>query len=88
MNKTIRASVLILFLACSAQAGDMQNGSPQPPPQQAGWMGNGSPESSPPPPAPANTAQEPTTDGEMQNGVAAGVTEITLSLLAGLPSLF
>lgn len=89
MGKAIRASALILLLACSAQAGWMGNDSPAPPPpQQAGWMGNDSPESSPPPPAPANTAQEPTTDGDMQNGVAAGVTEITLSLLAGLPSLF
>ncbi|OLE53142.1 MAG: hypothetical protein AUG51_14710 [Acidobacteria bacterium 13_1_20CM_3_53_8] len=38
MSKTIRASVLILLLACSAYAGDMQNGvtdSPPPPPPSA-----------------------------------------------------
>jgi hypothetical protein len=32
MFKVIRASLLVLLLACSAQAGEMQNGSPQPPP--------------------------------------------------------
>jgi hypothetical protein len=35
MVKTIRASVLILLLACSAQAGYMGNGSPEPPPPPA-----------------------------------------------------
>jgi hypothetical protein len=32
MSKVIRASVLVLLLTCSAQAGWMQNGSPEPPP--------------------------------------------------------
>jgi hypothetical protein len=35
MVKAIRASVLIILLACSAQAGDMPNGTPTPPPQPA-----------------------------------------------------
>lgn len=32
MGRAIRASVLILLLTCTAQAGYMQNGTPQPPP--------------------------------------------------------
>jgi hypothetical protein len=37
MGKTVRASVLVLFLACSAHAGDIQNGitGTPPPPQNA-----------------------------------------------------
>jgi hypothetical protein len=50
----------------------------------AGDMPNGSPA----PPQPANTVQEPTTDGEMQNGVAVSLTQIALDLLAVLPSLY
>jgi hypothetical protein len=65
----------------------MQNGSPEPPSQQAGYMPNDSPVPQPPT-QPTNTVQEPTTGGEMQNGVAVGVTEIALSLLSVLPSLF
>jgi hypothetical protein len=50
MGKAIRASVLILLLACSAQAGWIQNESPAPPPQPTnavqepttdGWIQNG-----------------------------------------------
>ena len=43
------------------------------------------------PPAPqpqANTVQEPTAAGEMQNGSADSITQIALDLLACLPSLF
>lgn len=32
MSKAVRASALVLLLACSAYAGDIQNGSPAPPP--------------------------------------------------------
>jgi hypothetical protein len=32
MAKALRVSLLVLFLSCSAQAGWMQNGSPQPDP--------------------------------------------------------
>lgn len=35
MGKAIRASVLVLLLACSAQAGHMQNDAVQPPPPPA-----------------------------------------------------
>ena len=41
-----------------------------------------------PAPTPATTAQEPTTDGEMQNDAADSLTQIALDLLAVLPSLF
>lgn len=34
MGKAIRASVLVLLLACSAQAGYIPNESPTPPPSQ------------------------------------------------------
>jgi hypothetical protein len=69
MSKVIRASVLVLLLTCSAQAGWMQNGSPEPPPP------------------PANAVQEPTMGGEMSTDAADSVTQITLDLLAALPSL-
>jgi hypothetical protein len=79
MFKAIRVSTLILLLACSAQAGYMQNGSPEPPP----------------PSQPATAAQEPTdaTDeptayGVMQNDSPSGLTQIVLDVLAALPSLF
>jgi hypothetical protein len=32
MLKLVRISALVLLLACSARAGEVQNGSPQPPP--------------------------------------------------------
>jgi hypothetical protein len=44
----------------------------------------------PNPPAPqpqANTVQEPTTDGDIQNDVTESLTRIALDLLAVLPSL-
>lgn len=34
MGKAIRASLLVLLLACSAQAGYMPNGTPEPPPPE------------------------------------------------------
>jgi hypothetical protein len=78
MLKTIRVSALILLLACSAQAGYMQTGSPQPPP----------------PSQPVNSVQEPTdtfqetsANGYMQNEAPSGLTQIALEMLAILPSL-
>ncbi len=84
MLKPIRVSALILLLACSAQAGYMQTGSPQPPP----------------PSQPANSVQEPIgtsqetsangymQNGYMQNDASSGLTQIALEMLAVLPSLF
>ena len=57
MGKAIRASALALLLACSANAGTIQNGvydPPPPPPPSEGTIQNGSP-----------TAQS---TGTMQNG--------------------
>ena len=81
MGKAIRASALILLLACSAQAG---------------WMGNDSP-APPPPSQPASAVQEPTAGGEITtsqtatgaipNDTTNTLTQIALDLLAALPSL-
>ncbi len=53
-------------------------------PAHAGWIQNGTPDSTPPP---SNVAQEPASDGGIQNSVPDGFTEIALDLLAVLPSL-
>jgi hypothetical protein len=79
MGKAIRASLLILLFACSTQAGYIPNESPAPPPQpasvaQSGYIPNDAPA---PPPA----------DGWMGNGGAESLTQLTLDLLAVLPSL-
>jgi hypothetical protein len=78
MGKVIRASVLVLLLACSAQAGWIQNGSPEPPPpsQPASAVQE-----------PANAVQEPTPGGEIPNGATDSLAGIALDLLAVLPSL-
>jgi hypothetical protein len=81
MGKAIRASLLVLLLACSAQAGYMPNDTPAPPPPpttstaQAGYMPTGLPE-------------PPTDGGWMGNEAAASLTQSALDLLAALPSLF
>jgi hypothetical protein len=72
MSKALRASLLVLLMACSAQAGYMPNGSPEPPDT---------------PPA-ASVAQEQTTDGDISTTSAGSLTQIVLDLLATLPSLF
>ncbi len=88
MGKTIRASLLILLLSCSAQAGYMPNGSPGPPPQpvsvaQSGYIPNESPAQ----PQPTSAPEEQTANGWMPNEAAAGLTQLTLDLFAVLPSL-
>jgi hypothetical protein len=47
-------------------------------PTYAGDIQNDSPK------PPANTVQEPTTDGDIQNGVADSLTQLALDLLAAL----
>ncbi len=76
MGKAIRASALVFLLACSAQAGIMQNETPAPPP----------------PPAPAATSDETTADGYMQTGymqndVASPLTQVALDVLAAVSSV-
>ena len=79
MLKAIRVSTLILLLACSAQAGYMQNGSPEPPP--------------PPQPAsvidePMDASEESTANGYIQNDAPGGLMQIALDVFVALPSLF
>ena len=71
MVKAIRASVLVLLLTCSARAGWIQNGSPQPEPT----------------PAPASITQEPTTTHEDTSGAAETLTQIALDLASSVLSL-
>lgn len=78
MVKAIRASALILLLACSAQAGYMQNDTPAPPPPQPASAVQ----------EPTGGVQEPTTGGEVSTDVSDSLTGIALDLLAVLPSLF
>ena len=80
MLKTIRVSALILLLACSAQAGYMQNGSPEPPPPPS--------QSASAVQEPTDVTNEPTTNGYIQNDAPSGLTQIALEMLAVLPSLF
>ena len=65
MGKAIRASVLVLLLACSAQAG---------------WIHT--PVTGPPPPAPAVVEQEPTADGDIQNGLTVTMLSVLETVLA------
>jgi hypothetical protein len=68
MVKAIRASVLILLLACSAQAGYMPSGSEEPPP--------------PPPPATALVEEEEMAeDSGTTSAMADTLTEVALSVL-------
>lgn len=67
MSRTIRASVLILLLACSAYAGEMQNG-------VTGDMQNGSTAQS----TTVNTAQEPQAS---ENTITQVVLTILTSVL-------
>jgi len=88
MGKAIRASALILLLTCSAHAGIMGNGSPEPPPPQPvtaqeGYIPNDTSTSL----QSTSVADEPTVDGIMGNEAAAGLTQAAWELLAVLPSL-
>ena len=74
MIKSIRVSVLVLLLVCSAQAGYMPSGSEEPPPP-------------PPPPASEPLVEEPATDGETSNVLADTLTEAALSVLNNVLAL-
>jgi hypothetical protein len=79
MGKTIRTSALVLLLACSAQAGYIQNDAPTPPPpsQPANYIQE-----------PTDTSQQTSADGIMQNEAPSALTQIALEVLAVMPSLF
>jgi hypothetical protein len=72
MGKAVRASVLVLVLACSAQAGWIQNGVTDPPP---------------PPPPQTLVAQEPPADNETPNDGPESLTETVLSVLESVLAL-
>jgi hypothetical protein len=78
MYKAARALVLILLLACSAQAGIIQNEQPAPPPSDPATAQM----------EPADTTAEPTADGYVQSEGADSLTQFALDVLAVLPSLF
>jgi hypothetical protein len=77
MLKAARVSILVLLLACSAQAGYMQTGSPEPPPPQRTSTAN----------EPTDEAEETTANGNMQNDTTSCLMQIALEMLAALPSL-
>jgi len=72
MGKAIRASVLVLLLIGSAQAG---------------WIHTPVTGTPPPPPPPAVTEQEPTASGEMHNGATDAADSLTETLLIALESV-
>jgi len=77
MRKTLGVSLLVLCLTGSAVAGEMQNGSPAPPPPPSAMQ---APTDDPAP-------GEMHTPGEIQNDAPDIVTQTALDLLALLPSL-
>lgn len=79
MSKVIRASALVLLLACSAQAGWIQNGSPAPPPPQ--------PANTIQEPT-AGSATQDETEANLQNEVEATLTDAALSLLGSVLAMF
>ncbi len=72
MVKAIRAYALILLLACSAQAGDMQNDSPAPPSQPATTVQV---------PVTDGDMQNDVADGIMGNDAASIFMQVVLNLL-------
>ena len=74
MSKTIRASALILLLACSARAGYIPNGSPAPPA---------------PTPTPQAVAQEPAEGGVIDTPLTAEemTAEAVLSVITSVLAL-
>jgi hypothetical protein len=79
MVKAIRASALILLLACSTQAGYIQNDAPAPPPSSQPASGEQ---------VPTGATTGPSANGYMQNDASSSLTQIALDVLAVLPSLF
>lgn len=72
MGKTIRVSLLVLLLSCTAQAGIMPNDAPQPPPPQ---------------PAYALEEGESAEEGDTPDDAADILAEAALSLLNDMLTL-
>lgn len=79
MGKAARALTLILLLACTAQAGYIQQETPAPPPPSQPATASSEP---------ADASAEPTADGTVQSEEADSLTQFALEVLAVLPSLF
>jgi hypothetical protein len=75
MIKFVRVTALLLLLACSAQAGDMQNGTPQPPPPST------------PSTSTTNEPEEPAAEGDVPNELADTLTEAAVSVLNNVLAL-
>lgn len=89
MRKAIQASALVLLLACSAQAGWIQNGSPEPSPtptpvpnNMTVWAENGSPA-----PEPVYSDQASAMSGHARNDASAALAEAALVLLNSVLAL-
>jgi hypothetical protein len=79
MSKIIRATALVFLLACSAQAGWVQNDSPAPAPTPAPASATSYVQNEPT--APAGTEEELAASGYIQNGVADALVEAALVVL-------
>ena len=77
MLKAARISALILLLACSARAGYMQSGSPEPPPSQPASE----------PVEPTDDSQTTSANDDIQNEEPGALTQVALDVFAVLPSL-
>lgn len=78
MLKAALALALMFLLACSAQAGTMQNDAPAPPPSQPAIA----------PQEPANITEEPNANVYLQDEVPGDMVQFALEVFAVLPSLF
>ena len=78
MVKAAPTFALILLLACSAQAGIIQNDRPAPLSSQPVNT----------PQKPTDATVQPTANDYMQNDATSDLTQVALELLAVLPSLF
>jgi len=81
MGKAIRASALVLVFACSAQAGWIQNGSPQPAPTPAPASAPVLIENDSPAQQPADSEVAPAGNIYIQNDVASALAEAALFFL-------
>lgn len=81
MFKAARVSLLVMLLACSVLAGDIQNGSSGPP-QRATWD-----DSYTPSPQSNGGLQGPPADSGIPEGVAETLPEVALAVLNSVLAL-
>jgi len=78
MRKSIRVSLLVIVLSVSAHAGDMQCGTPNPPPSQPATFEQ----------EPIQESSVGIVNSDEANEAAYTLTEAALSLLAGVLAAF